>query len=112
MLSDLGESSPSYIPIYCDNQAAIHIATNPVFHERTKHIQLDCHFVRGKLLDGLVSLIHTSSSSQPADIFTKSLLGGAEHFHLVKLGVLSPSNLRGMLELVELVSWLNNQLLS
>lgn len=94
LLTDFGLTDISSIPVYCDNQAAIHISKNPVFHERTKHIELDCHFVRTKLADGLVTLLHTSSSTQMTDVFTKSLPGVAHHSHLSKLGVLSHSNLK------------------
>lgn len=94
LLSDFGVSVPLSIPLFCDNQAALHIVKNSMFHERTKHIELDCHFVRTKLGDGLISLLHTSSFSQFADVFTKILPGPGHHIQLHKLGVLPPSNLK------------------
>lgn len=67
-----------------------------------KHIELDCHFVRAKLGDGLIFLVHTSSASQIADVLTKVLLGPAHHLHTRKLGVLSPSKLRGAVRVGQL----------
>ncbi|KAL3615224.1 hypothetical protein CASFOL_040885 [Castilleja foliolosa] len=59
--------------LFCDNKAALHIAQNPIFHERTKHIDIDCHFVREYVLKGTIKLLPVSSSNQIADIFTKAL---------------------------------------
>ncbi|KAL0313654.1 UNVERIFIED_CONTAM: Retrovirus-related Pol polyprotein from transposon RE1 [Sesamum calycinum] len=50
LLKELGFMYDDPVPMHCDNQAAIHIASNPVFHERTKHIEVDCHFVRETIL--------------------------------------------------------------
>ena len=72
LLKDLGVSTSFAIPLYCDNQSAIHIAHNGVFHERTKHIESDCHFIRYHLVHGAVKLILVSYKDQLADIFTKS----------------------------------------
>ncbi|KAL0443868.1 UNVERIFIED_CONTAM: Retrovirus-related Pol polyprotein from transposon RE2 [Sesamum latifolium] len=54
LLTDFGISPQLPIPLYCDNKAALHILANPVFHERTKHIELDCHLVRDAYKDGFV----------------------------------------------------------
>ena len=73
LLKDLGMSTSSTTPLYCDNQNAIHIAHNDVFHERTKHIEIDCHFIRYHLVHGALKLFSVSSKDQLANIFTKSL---------------------------------------
>ncbi|XP_060188506.1 uncharacterized mitochondrial protein AtMg00810-like [Lycium barbarum] len=98
LLSDFGIAISAPIPVFCDNQAAIHIAKNPVFHERTKHIEIDCHFIRTKLGHGLVDLHHVPTGSQLADVFTKPLIGLVHCPLLSKLGVLPLSNLRGVLK--------------
>ncbi|XP_026439733.1 uncharacterized protein LOC113338554 [Papaver somniferum] len=87
LFTDLRVSIPKPIPVYCDNQAVVHISENPVFHERTKHIEIDCYFVREKVISGLIKPTHIPSAAQLADLFTKPL--GVDHFrHLVsKLGV-------------------------
>lgn len=51
LLKELGFNLVNPIKLWCDNQAAIHIASNPVFHERTKHVEIDCLLVREKVKD-------------------------------------------------------------
>ncbi|KAL0408876.1 UNVERIFIED_CONTAM: Retrovirus-related Pol polyprotein from transposon RE2 [Sesamum radiatum] len=89
ILTDLGVSLHLPIPLFCDNQAAIYIVENPVFHERTKHIELDCHVVRDAFKAGFVTPSHIRGSLQPADLFTKALSLKVFGFLLSKLGLVS-----------------------
>jgi hypothetical protein len=72
LLEDMGLIHSSSTIIHCDNRSAIQIAHNDIFHERTKHIEIDCHLVCHHLSAGILHLLPVSSSDQTADISTKT----------------------------------------
>uniref|UniRef100_A0A2N9IQ04 Integrase catalytic domain-containing protein n=1 Tax=Fagus sylvatica TaxID=28930 RepID=A0A2N9IQ04_FAGSY len=89
LLQDLGIDCSTAVPIHCDNRSAIQIAHNDVFHERTKHIEIDCHFVRHHLLQSTLQLRSVSSQDQLADIFTKPMPPSRFHDLISKLKLVS-----------------------
>ena len=59
--------------VYCDNVSAVYLSTNPVQHQRTKHVEINLHFVHDRVAIGDVRALHVPTTSQFADIFTKGL---------------------------------------
>ena len=73
--------------LICDNQAVLHISSNPIFRERIKYIKVDCHFIKEKIASGCMTISFVNSNDQLADIFTKSLRGPRMKYTCDKLGV-------------------------
>ena len=72
LLQDLQVAQIELTVLYCDKQAALHIAANPVYHERTKHVEMDCYFVRERVQSKEIAPRKIRSEHQLADVFTKA----------------------------------------
>lgn len=73
LAKDLGLKEHKPVKLFCNSKSALYIAENYIFHERTKHIEIDCHIVKDKALSGVIKLMHVHTQLQLADIFTKPL---------------------------------------
>jgi hypothetical protein len=73
LLAELKIAQPSAASLWCDNLGAIYLSANPVFHARTKHIEVDYHFVRERVARKQLNIRFISSEDQIADGFTKTL---------------------------------------
>ncbi|KAK2991391.1 hypothetical protein RJ640_024003 [Escallonia rubra] len=89
LLEEISLKPPLPAKLWCDNQAARHIASNPVYHERTKHIEVDCHFIREKIQENLISTSYVKTGEQLGDILTKSLNGTRVEYLCNKLGMIN-----------------------
>jgi len=88
LLTDLHMLVSSPVTLHCDNQVVLHIAKNLVLHERTRYIEMDCHFIWDKILRGEVVTRYMISSQQLADVFTKTLGKQKLKQLMCKLGVI------------------------
>ena len=73
--------------VISDNQVVLHISSNPIFHEKAKHIEVDCQFIKENIASGCMTTSFVNSNDQLADIFTKSLKDHRIKYICDKLGV-------------------------
>jgi histone deacetylase 1/2 len=74
LLGELGIKIDQIACVWCDNMGAIYLSANPIFHARTKHIEIDFHFVRERVASKKLEIRFISSKDQEADGLTKALL--------------------------------------
>lgn len=87
LMNDLGIKIHKPIDVCTDSKAAILLAANPVYHERTKHIEVDCHFIREKIVQGIICTKYIPTQEQPTDMLTKGLTKVQHQVLSSKLGV-------------------------
>ena len=87
VLADFEEKQVEATPLLCDNPSTIDISKNPVFYQKTRHINRRYHFIRNAIQDGTIDLIYCKTKDQLANIFTKAL--AKDRFETLKEGTWS-----------------------
>lgn len=92
LLKNLNQEVDYKIPLFCDNLSSIQLAKNPMFHARTKHVEVHYHFIHEKVLKGEIDLQYVKTSEQVADAFTKGLSSKkmaqfCEQMGMIEIGV-------------------------
>lgn len=88
LLKELGAQARLLMDLHCDNKAAMEIASNPMYHARTKQIEIDCHFIRERLQKGMINTEYIASKEQMTYIFTNALGKKLHDDMFFKLGML------------------------
>ena len=88
-LKDIGVEHKREALLFYNSEAALHIRSNPMFHKRTKHIEIDCHVVRDKVLEKIIKLNHVRTHYQLADLLTKALNFNQFSSLICKLGMIN-----------------------
>ena len=88
LLSDLFDLQLDATCIYCDNQSCVKLSENPVFHDKSKHIEIKYHYIRDMVQRGAVKLQYVATNEQVADVLTNPITRAKLEYFIEKLGVL------------------------
>ena len=96
LLFELGFPPTNPTSLHGDNMSAIQIAANPVYHERTKHIEVDCNYIREAFTQGVITFPHLTTDLQIVDVFMKALTRQRHKFLSSKLMLIDlPASISG-----------------
>ncbi|WMV38138.1 hypothetical protein MTR67_031523 [Solanum verrucosum] len=90
LLAEIEFPQSNPIPLHVDNTSAIQISSNPVYHKKTKHIELYCHYIREAVDKRVITFPHVSSDLQIANVFTNSMARQRHQFLVGKLMFFDP----------------------